>query len=463
MGIARLKEVILPDFGLPEQIPVIKPDIYRARLDLVRTRAMESGFDVLVIYADREHTANFAFLTGFDPRFEEAILIIAAGRDPVIATGPENLGRARSAAIAPRVVLYPPFGLMGQDRTKTPPLVELLADAGIERGHNVGVAGWKYYSSLEAPDHETWSEVPSFIVDTLRRLVGDNAYVLNANRIFMNNETGLRAINDIDQLAQFEFSACHASEAVKRVVKGVRPGMREMEAARLMGLGQYPLSAHPMLSAGERAYAGLESPGDRIMKKGDPITTAVGLWGGLTCRAGWLAESAEDLPDAIRDYVDRLAAPYFETAVAWYEHIGIGVTGGMLHKIVWDRLGDPFFGLVLNPGHLIHIDEWMNSPIYLNSSETLRSNQAIQLDIIPATGSPYFTINIEDGIALLDERGRAEFAEAYPQAWQRIMARKAFMADVLGIHLKPETLPFSNIAGHLAPFFLSPNLAFVRA
>lgn len=462
MSVARLKEIALPDFGVPDQIPVIKPEIFRNRLDQIRLRTKQSGLDILVVYADREHAANFSFVTGFDPRFEEAILIIASGRDPVIATGPENLGRARNAAIAPQVILYPPFGLLGQDRTKTPPLVQILADAGIGKAQKVGVAGWKYFSDLEASDHQTWSEVPSFIVDALRRSVGDSGQVVNANRIFMDNQTGLRAINDIDQLAQFEFAACHASEAIKRVIKGVRPGMREMEAARLMGLSQYPLSAHPMLSAGERAYAGLESPGDRVIRKGDPITTAIGLWGGMSCRAGWLVESAEDLPVAIRDYVDRLAAPYFETAAAWYEHIGIGVKGGDLYRMVWDRLGDPFFGLILNPGHLIHIDEWMNSPIYRDSTETLRSHQAIQLDIIPATGSPYFTANIEDGIALLDEAGRAAFAEAYPQAWQRITMRKAFMADVLGIRLKPETLPFSNMAGYLTPFFLSPNLAFVR-
>ena len=29
-----------------------------------------------VIYADREHFANLAYLTGFEPRFEEALAII---------------------------------------------------------------------------------------------------------------------------------------------------------------------------------------------------------------------------------------------------------------------------------------------------------------------------------------------------------------------------------------------------
>ena len=54
---------------------------------------------------------------------------------------------------------------------------------------------------------------------------------------------------------------------------------------------------------------------------------------------------------------------------------------------------------MLNPGHLIHIDEWMNTPVYPGSTERFVSSQAIQCDIIPAVGPPYYSCNIEDGIA----------------------------------------------------------------
>jgi hypothetical protein len=141
----------------------------------------------------------------------------------------------------------------------------------------------------------------------------------------------------------------------------------------------------------------------------------------------------------------------------WYAAIGIGVSGGELDAIVRRRIGDPFFGLFLPPGHLIHTDEWLNTPIYPGSTERLLSGQAIQVDIIPATGSAYFTSNMEDGIALLDERGRAEFAERHPAAWERVEHRRAFMADAIGIHLKPEVLPLSNIPAALSPFILAPD------
>jgi hypothetical protein len=63
---------------------------------------------------------------------------------------------------------------------------------------------------------------------------------------------------------------------------------------------------------------------------------------------------------------------------------------------------------------------------------------------------------------LLDARGRNEFAEKYPEAWRRTEARRTFMAEMLGIRLKPEVLPFSNLQGYLPPFVLSPGRAFTR-
>jgi hypothetical protein len=121
------------------------------------------------------------------------------------------------------------------------------------------------------------------------------------------------------------------------------------------------------------------------------------------------------------------------------------------------RLSDPFFGISLNPGHLIHLDEWVNSPIRRESDVPLVSGMALQCDIIPATGTAYFMSNIEDGVALADEAARRDFAARYPEAWSRIERRRAFMRDVLGIRLKPEVLPFSNIPAWLPPFWLAPN------
>jgi len=450
---ARLAAIDLPDFGMPDEAPEVPPALYASRLERLRARAREAGFDQLVIYADREHSANLSWLSGFDPRFEEALLIVGDERDPAILVGNECWGTAGAAPLPMRRHRFQDLSLPSQPRDRSWPLGEILGEEGTGPGSRVGVIGWKTYASPDA------IEAPAFLVDELRRLAGGRGSVRNATGLLIDAGDGLRVINEVQQLAAFEYAACQTSQGVRDLLFGLRPGMTEAEAVRLLGWNGMPLSCHLMLTAGPRATFGLLSPGTRPIERGDRFTVAFGIWGALNCRAGFVVEDADGLPEGIRDYVDRLVGPYFEAVAEWYAALRIGQRGGVLHEIVDRRLGDPFFGIFLNPGHQIHLDEWINSPISPGSQIELRSGMAFQVDIIPATGTDYFTTNIEDGIALADADLRAAFAAAYPGAWRRIEARRAFMAEALGIELHPDVLPFSNIPAYLPPFLLAPGRA----
>ena len=125
------------------------------------------------------------------------------------------------------------------------------------------------------------------------------------------------------------------------------------------------------------------------------------------------------------------------------------------------HLGDPFFGVYLNPGHLIHRDEWMNSPIYKNSKEKIFSGQAFQMDIIPATNTNYFSANLEDGVVILDKENRDAFKNKYPDAMNRNNKWRDFINNEIGINLKPEVMPLSNIPCYLSPFILNFSKAVV--
>ncbi len=444
-----LAEVDLPDFGIGERIPEIPPAAYRARVDRLRGWMGERGFDRLVVYADREHSANLSYLSGFDPRFEEAMMILGPAGDPAILAGNECIGLAGAAPLPMRPELFQDFSLPGQPADRSRPLREILAGEGIGPGSRVGVIGWKRFTDPSV------IEIPAYIVDELRGLTGGS--VENATDSLIDPADGLRVINEVEQLAAFEYAACRTSSGIRNLLYGLRPGMREDEAVALLGWNGMPLSCHLMLTAGERASFGLLSPGDRPIERGDRFTVAFGIWGALNCRAGFVVEGPEELPAEISNYVEKLVAPYFEAVVEWYQALHVGQKGGLLQEIVDRRLGDPFFGIFLNPGHQIHLDEWVNSPVYPGSEIVLRSGMAFQVDIIPATGTDYFTTNIEDGIALADESLRAEFEARYPDAWARIQARRQFMSEVLGIELHPDVLPFSNIPAYLAPFLLSPR------
>jgi hypothetical protein len=457
MSGARLSEIALPEFGMPDAMPEIPSQIYVDRLARLRERAVERGYDHLIVYADREHSANLSFLTGFDPRFEEAVLIVGPTGDPAILVGNECFGMAGEAPLTMRRHLFQDLSLPGQPRHRSQPLPEILADEGMRRGSHVGMIGWKSYSDREL------MEVPAFIVDVVRRLTGPTGTVENANDLLIGAGDGLRVINEVEQLAALEYAACQTSNGVRQLLVGLEPGMTEQEAVRLLGWNGMPLSCHLMLTAGPRATLGLLSPGDRPIGRGDRFTVAFGIWGALNCRAGFVVEDAAELPEEISDYVERLVGPYFEAVAEWYGAMRIGQPGRVFQEIIDRHLGDPFFGIFLNPGHQIHLDEWVNSPIAPGSQTELRSGMAFQVDIIPATGTDYFTTNIEDGIALADESLRGVFSGRYPGAWARIQARRDFMARALGIDLHPDVLPFSNIPAFLPPFLLSPDRAMTVA
>lgn len=450
---ARLAAIPLPDFGDPGPTPEIPPEVFSQRLERLRERTDRRGLDRIVVYADREHSANLAYLTGFDPRFEEALLVVGPAASPAILVGNECFGLAGAAPVPLRRHLFQELSLPGQPRDRSRALGEILAGEGITAGGLVGVIGWKTYGR---PDQ---SDLPSYVVDELRRLVGPMGSVENATDLLIDAAGGLRVVNEVEQLAALEWAACQTSNGVRRLLFHLRPGLTEREAVRLLEWDGSPLSCHLMLTAGPRARFGLLSPGDRAIQVGDPLTVAFGIWGALNCRAGFVVEGPEALPSGIADYLDRLVAPYFEAIAEWYAALHVGQTGGTLHEIISRHLGDPFFGISLNPGHQIQLDEWVNSPIAAGSTVELRSGMALQADVIPATGTPYFTTNIEDGLALADARLRTAFAERYPDAWSRVVARREFMTASLGIQLHPDVMPFSNIPAYLPPFLLAPERA----
>jgi hypothetical protein len=459
---AELTELQLPEFSTPTMEPTIPPETYLDRIETLRGRARGKGFDTFIVYGDREHFANVAWLTGYDPRFEEALLIIdiKGRRKPLLVVGNEGKGYTAISPIEKRlrIALYQSFSLVSQPRGESRSLKQILRLGGVKRGCRVGVAGWKYFTEVEVDNPEQTIEIPSYIADTLRRMAG-RGNVVNANILLLHPAEGIRAVNDVDQLACFEYVGTYTSQALRDVLFSVRPGMTEFDAVRIMKINGIPLTCHLMLSTGPRALMGLPSPSSRVIQRGDQFTTAYGAWGSLNSRAGFMVESADELPKAIRDYVPKLVAPYYEAVAAWYEKLRIGATGDDLWKAVHGRIGDPFYGVHLNPGHLTSIDEWLSSPSYAGSKEKLASGMAVQVDIIPGTGSKYFTTNIEDGLCLADSKLRSEFSDRYPEAWGRIQTRRDFMVDELDLKLAPEVLPFSNIPAYLPPFILSPRMA----
>jgi Xaa-Pro aminopeptidase len=458
----RLTDVEWPNFGLAERPPPVTVSEFESRLEALRAGMARQELTHAVVYADREHFANMAYLTKFDPRFEEAVLIIKSAGAPLLVVGNECEGylgvSPLYAAGKLRAERFQSFSLLNQPRDASRKIKDIFAGEGIGPAARVGCIGWKYFNDAEHPDGIHAIDIPSYLADSLRELAGREA-VFNATALMMSPGDGLRAQCSPAEIAHFEYANILASEGMKQMLFALRPSMRDTELAGHIGYNGEPLSCHMTLVTEANRTLGLSGPVGARIEIGSPLATNIGYWGSNICRAGWVAGSADDLVPAARDYVDAFAGPYFAAMAEWFGLLKIGTPGGKLAQLIADRLPYDRFGIFLNPGHLIHLDEWVSSPIFPGSDIPLRSGMAIQVDVIPSSPA-YFSTRMEDGIVLADFELRNRLRESYPECFQRCRKRRDFMTNVLGIDLPEEVLPLSNMPAIVAPFFLRPNQIF---
>jgi len=446
---ARLIELDWPDYGPAPVRPEFTADELTARIERVREAMSARGLDYAIVYADREHFANLAWLTNFDPRFEEALLILGHREPPLLLVGNECMAYVKiSPLLAPgllRVERFAPFSLPDQPRENSRTLEAILRAEGLDTASRVGAAGMKSYGDNRILD------IPAYIADTIRTIA-------NAAENIADLFIALRSIATAAEIAFFEYTNYHASEGIRRMQFALRTGMTDRELiaeARYDGL---PLSCHLTCKTGPKRVS-LASASGAVIERGYPWSANIAYWGSNICRAGWVAESEADLPEQARDYADAYAGPYMDAIAAWLQRLAIGTEGGELHALIQRLLPFDKYGVFLNPGHLIHFEEWLCSPIYAGSTEPIRSGMVFQTDIIPSNPI-YFSARMEDGLAIANQTLREEIAARFPDAWRRIVARRQFAAETLGFPLSEDHLPLSNTFGLVAPFVLNPHRVF---
>lgn len=452
-----VKEIEWPEFG--EAVPVLYPASSELEGRIAKCRDMMAlrKLSHLVVYGDREHFGSLMYLAHFDPRFEEALLIIDRTHTPLILVGNECVGHLSVSPLYTngrlRYERYQPFSLLSQPRDESRSLCEILAGEGINESACVGCIGWKYYTGAEFLDHDKVMEIPSFIVDTLRSLCGYE-YVVNATDMLMSPTYGLKSFLSPFEIAHFEFVNVMASEGMKRLLRNIRPGMTDFDLAKEYQYTGYPLGCHIGMKSSGNQHVGLSSPVGAEIKKGEPCSTGIAYWGSNICRAGWIAADEDDMPDTAKGYVDHFAGPYFYACVKWLEQMKIGTKGKALRKLIDDYLPFSEFGVFLNPGHLIHYEEWVSSPVYVDSEEEIHSGMYMQVDIIPRS-KQFFSSRMEEGIVIADAALRQQLLEQYPDVYKRCMQRRSFMEEVLAIYLPEEVLPLSNMPAIVPPYFLN--------
>lgn len=437
--------------------PVILTDeTMQERKNKVLCRMMEEGFDAIIVYADLEHGSNFEYLTGFLPRFEEALLILYVDGTACMLMGNENVDKAVQCRIKAEVLHMPHFSLPNQPMHTQKSVKEILGESKIGEAKSIGLVGWKNFTS-QYDDNAALYDLPYYIVDALKKLC-DKASFKNGAYMFIG-ENGARTTDNANELVHYEFGAAVAGNCILKAMKNIKTGISEMElASSLNDLGQTN-NVVTIMAAGKRFEHANLYPTDKIIQLGDRISMTTGYKGGLQSRVGYAVRISEDLPKEEQDYLERIAKPYFNTIKTWLESIHVGMKGKELYRIVEEVFPKEQYGWNLNPGHLCGDEEWLSSPVYENSEELLKSGMLFQIDLIPSVKG-YAGINCESGIALADEKLREEIKNKYPKTYRRIESRRKYVSEVLGIKLSEEILPTSSATGFCRPFFLEKEFGF---
>lgn len=417
----KLKEIEAPK---PEEglIPVMLSDeTMQNRKARLLENMQKDGFDAVVVYADLEHGSNFEYLCGFLPRFEEALLILHANGKAFMVLGNENLNKAGKARIEAVPIHMPHFSLPNQPMQTEKSVAQILASCELEDAEKIGLIGWKNFTS-HVEDNHLLFDLPYFLVEALKTVCG-KAQFANAAYLLIG-ENGVRTTNNANEFAHYEYGAALAGNCILKTMDRLKVGKTEMEMAETLAADGQRHSVVTIMATGARFEKANLYPGNKQIQCGDKISITTGFKGGLQSRAGYAVECAEQLPEKEQDYLKAVAIPYFQAVKTWLETIKIGINGNDLYEAVEAVLPKEDYGWTLNPGHLCADEEWMSSPIYPQSEETLQSGMLFQIDIIPSVNG-YGGVSCESGILLADEQLRKAIAKEYPAVWERIVKRRA--------------------------------------
>ncbi len=456
-----ISQIILKNIKEPTidctNIPVMLTDeTMLERYDKVIEKMKSENYDTLVIYADLEHGSNFEYLVGFVPRFEEALLVVHSDRKNYMIMGNENINKVSKARIAAKPILSSYFSLPNQPMEIDIPFKEILVRANITEGSKVGLVGWKNFTS-KSEDNSKLYDIPSYIVDAVKDIIKDENLIDNATRLFIGNK-GVRCINTVNEIEHYEFGASLAGDCMLKAMNTIELGIKETTIGeKLNALGQKN-SVITIAAAGPRFIDANIYPTDKEIELADTISLTVGYKGGLSSRGGYAVRNEEELPDKVRDYVDVVVKPYYNTVVNWLENIYCGMRGGEVYDMVERILPKDKYHWSLCPGHLTSDEEWMSSPIYKNSNEILESGMIFQIDIIPSM-SGYGGTSAESTVVLADVELREKIKQDAPRLYERMLKRREYLVNELNINLSEDILLMASTVAYLRPLLLAKDKA----
>lgn len=456
MRTPKLKQVAPPPaFSEVAPVPLTEATM-KQRLEKVLQQMRQAEFEALLFYADKEHGSNFEYLTGFFPRFEEALLVLHADGTAHYIMGNENLKMVKHARLKGELHHYPLFSLPNQPMDGPVDLTKILQACGItSQLKKLGLVGWKMFTAPQQTKNKSalpMLDLPYFIVAAVQQAAA-TAELSNGIHLLIG-DGGARRCNTPNEIAHYEYGAQLASKGMYAALSRLEVGVSERQLGALLNQEGQLNNVVTIAATGQRFENANFYPTDKQVRIGDPVSLTVSYKGGLSSRTGFAVENVAQLPKAQADYLEKMVYPYFTAVSAWLESAKIGITGGQLYQQVETVYPKAVYGWHLNPGHLTADEEWLASPVYEGSTEKLQSGMLMQLDLIPSVAG-YQGTSTEECLLLADEQLQSQLQKEYPHLWQRIQQRRNYLINELGIAIHADLLPLSNLVAYLPPFLLA--------
>lgn len=458
----KIKQISFETIETPFDFPPLTKSEIRKRQAMLTDRMKKRGLSHVIVYGDREHFANMSYLTGgYDPRFEEALLILDSGGEINLIVGNEGYDYSNISLIPLEKKLFPTFNLQGMIRNKKRYIKEIFKECGIGKSAKIGIIGLKYYEEGEVETPDQTYDIPHYLIEALLNIVPAGS-LLNVTQIMNHPGEGIRCTLSAAEIARVEIMGTYLSNQMKTIIESLEVGMSEADAISHFDYRGIPFNVHPVVNFGtRRVLLGLASPSFRVrLDEGDPVSIGLSIEGTSIARAGLAVNSGDDFKGERKNIIDEFYNPYFKATKTWYENVKVGASSRSVFDSVMSILGDKKFGVSLNPGHQIHMEEWINSPFRQDRDHRLVSGMAFQCDIIAFPGEPYVGVHVEDTAIIADEALRNEINNTYPDVWKRFTIKKEMMRETLGINIDDSFLPVSTIQAHFNPFLLDPSYVF---
>ncbi|MDR4950367.1 hypothetical protein [Neobacillus cucumis] len=181
----------------------------------------------------------------------------------------------------------------------------------------------------KAQNNYTLIEILNFIVEALK-----NAKIVNASSLFIDVSIGVRTTNNSNEIAHYEYGAKLASSSMLKALNAINVDIKESFLGNILNADGQPNNVVTIAATGKRFEYANFYPTNKRIKLGDPISLTTGYKGGLSSKLGLLLKMKNNFLLLKKDYIDKVAIPYYQAVVYWLENIKVGMSGGTLYKLI---------------------------------------------------------------------------------------------------------------------------------